>query len=170
MDFGCAGAADHAHDLAAGGAAHDGIVQQDHALAFEQGAHRVQFQLDSEIAHGLARLDKSASDIVVADQPEAQRKSALRGISNRGGNAGVGHGNDNVGFRRGFARQLSSETFPAFLHGPTEHHAIGTREIHVLEDAARLGRRWGIETGGNARRADDDQFPRFYITLEGGAD
>src|SRR5436190_151671 len=63
----------HANDLAAGGAAHDRIVDQHHALPFEQTAHRVQLEFDAEIAHRLFGLDKSASDIVIADQPEAER-------------------------------------------------------------------------------------------------
>src|SRR5262249_30873025 len=40
--------AHHADDLTAGGAAHDGVVDQHHALALEQRAHRVQLELHSE--------------------------------------------------------------------------------------------------------------------------
>jgi microcystin-dependent protein len=36
VHFARAGLPHHAHDLAAGGAAHDGIVHQHHALAFQQ--------------------------------------------------------------------------------------------------------------------------------------
>ncbi len=70
-------AADHAYDLAAGGAAHNGIVNQHDSLAFEQRTHWIQLQPDAEVADGLPRLDESAADIVIADQAESQRNSAL---------------------------------------------------------------------------------------------
>ena len=78
VDFLRAGAANHADNLAAGGAADDGIVDQDDALALKQAAHRIQLQLHAEIAHALAGLDKSASHIVIADQAEAEWDAALR--------------------------------------------------------------------------------------------
>src|ERR1019366_3377020 len=52
VHFAGAGLAHHADDLAAGGATHDGIVHQHDALALEQVAHRVELELEAEIANG----------------------------------------------------------------------------------------------------------------------
>ena len=78
MDFAGAGVANHADDLAAGGAADDRIVHQNHALAFKQMAHRVELQLHAEIANGLRGLDESAADIVIADQSLAVTEDPIR--------------------------------------------------------------------------------------------
>ena len=68
MNFARARAAHHADDLAAGGAAHDRIVDQNHALAFQQMPDRIEFQLHAEIANGLRGLNKRPAHIVIADQ------------------------------------------------------------------------------------------------------
>ena len=145
MHFFRACVADHAHDLAAGGAAHDGVVDQHHALAFEQSAHRIQLQLHSEVAHALPRLDERAADVVIADQAEAERNAALGGVAHGRGHAGIGHRHNEIGVGRGFPRQLPSQPFAAGLHRASEHHAVGPREINVLENAARLRRRRRVE-------------------------
>ncbi len=100
--------AHHADNLAAGGAAHDGIVDQHNALAFQNVAHGIQLELHAEVAHALLRLDEGASDVVIADQAELQRDAALVREAHRGGDAGVGHRHDDVGHDRGFQRELAS--------------------------------------------------------------
>jgi hypothetical protein len=72
MDFCCAGAADHADDFAAGGAADDGVVDEDDALAFEQVVNGVELEADAEVADALLGLNEGAAHVVVAD--EAERK------------------------------------------------------------------------------------------------
>ena len=74
MHFAGAGASDHADNLAAGGAANEGIVDQHDALALQQVPHRIQLQLDAEIADRLRRLDEGAADVVIADQRLAVRE------------------------------------------------------------------------------------------------
>ena len=68
MHFFGAGATHHAHNLAAGGAAHNGIVYQNHTLAFQQMPHRVELELDAEIANGLRRFYERAAHVMIADQ------------------------------------------------------------------------------------------------------
>ena len=170
MHFFRAGVANHAHDLPAGGAAHDRIVDQHHALAFEQRAHRIQLQLHAEVAHALAGLDEGAPDVVVADQGEAKRNAALGGVAHGGGHAGIGHGNHEVGVHAGFARQLAAQFLAAGLHRAAEDQAVGTREVHVLEDAARLRRGGRIEARTDSLRADHDQFAGLHIAHVVGAD
>ena len=53
MDFAGAGFAHHGDDLLAGSAANDGIIDEDNALAPEDGAIGIMFQLDAEMADGL---------------------------------------------------------------------------------------------------------------------
>ena len=75
------GLADHAHDLARGGAAHDRVVDQHDALALEHLAHRVELELDAEVPDRLLRLDEGAPDVVVADQAPARTGSRSPGRS-----------------------------------------------------------------------------------------
>ena len=77
MNFGRTGVADHLHDLLGGRPAHDGVVDQDDALAFEQIAHRVELEPHAEVADALLRLDEGAAHIVVADQSHAERQARL---------------------------------------------------------------------------------------------
>ena len=46
----------HVHELLAGGAAHDRIVDDDDALAFQQAVDGVELDLDAEVTDGLLRL------------------------------------------------------------------------------------------------------------------
>ena len=138
MHFARAGLAHHADDLAAGGAAHDGIVHQNHALAFQQVAHRVQLELHAEIADRLRRLDERAAHVVIADQRLPERNAGFGGIADGGGDAGIGHRHDDVGID-GMLRAPAGG--PAFsrdsCHRAAEDDRIGPREIDVLEDALR---------------------------------
>ena len=110
VNFGGACLAHQAHDLAAGGAAHDRIVHQNHALPFEHAAHRIQFQLHAEIADGLLRLDERAADVVIADQPHAKRNAGFRRVADRRRHARIGHRRDDVGFHGMLARQQASQS------------------------------------------------------------
>ena len=170
MHFLGARVAHHANDLLAGGAAHDGIVDQHHALARQHMAHRIQLQLHAEVAHPLLRLDEGAANVVVADQSELQRNAALMREAHGRGHAGVGHGNHDVGLDRRFERKLPAHGVARLLHRASEDHAVGPRKIHVLEDAARLRLLRRVEARMHSFRADDDQLARLDLALIGCAD
>ena len=70
--------AHHLDDLDGGGAAHDGIVDQHHALAVDLGAVGVVLQLDAEVADLVGRLDEGAADVVVADDAELEGDAPIR--------------------------------------------------------------------------------------------
>src|SRR5258708_20801002 len=165
MHFRGSGITHHADDLSAGGAADDGIVDENHALALEQVPHRIEFQAHAEIAHALLRLDECASNVVIADQSKAKRDPALVGIANGGGNARIRHGHDEISIYRSLARELAAQRFAAFLHGTAKDHAVRTRKIYVLEDAARLLSRRRIETRMNAFASDHNQLARLHVAL-----
>src|SRR5882762_10198681 len=58
----------HLHDLAAGGAAHDRVVHQQHVLASELHRHRVQLLAHRALAHRLPGHDEGAADVAVLDE------------------------------------------------------------------------------------------------------
>ena len=170
MHFLRAGVADHADNLAAGGAAHDRVIDQHDALALQQRADWIQLQLHAKVAHALAGFDEGSSDVVVADQSKAEGNPALGGIAHRCGHARIRDGNDEVGLNACFSSQLAAQFLAAGLHRAAEDKAVGTREVHVLEDATRLRRGGGVEARIDSFRADDDQFARLYVADVLGAD
>src|SRR3989454_11951012 len=85
------------HNFAARRAAHNGIVHEDDALADEQLANRVEFELHAEIANGLRWLDERPSDVVVADEPHTERDFRFERVADRGRHAGIRHRHDEVG-------------------------------------------------------------------------
>src|SRR3546814_1805933 len=83
MHFLGAGLSHHLDDLGRGGAAHDGIVDQDDPLALDIGAVGIVLQLDAEMADLVGRLDEGAADIMVADDAELEGNATLGGIADR---------------------------------------------------------------------------------------
>ena len=158
MHFSGAGAAHHADNFAAGGAANDGVVDEDDALAFEQIVHRVELEADAEVADALLGLDKCAADVVVADEAEAEGHAGFFRVAERGGHAGVGHGHDDIGGHAGLARELAAHLVARLLHPAAEDARVGAREVDVLEDAARLRNAGGVLAAGDAVFGDHDQF------------
>src|ERR1700689_5075713 len=134
MDFLRSGGAHHAHNLAAGGSADDGVVDQNNALALKQIAHRIQLELDPKVAHALLRLNERAPHIVVADEPEVERDSTLRRVSQSGRDSRVWYRHDQVGIDGRFNGQATAHLLAAGLYPATEDSAIRPGEIHVLEN------------------------------------
>ena len=69
------GIAHHLHDLHAGGAAHDRIVDQHDALAFQQRTVGIVLQLHAEMTNIVRRLDEGAADIMRADDAQFERNA-----------------------------------------------------------------------------------------------
>ena len=90
--------------------ADDRVVHEDDALALDDLAHRVQLDLDAEVADRLLGLDERAPDVVVADEAEGERDARLLGVAERRVHAGVGHGHDDVGLGRVLAREAARRT------------------------------------------------------------
>src|SRR5207253_786103 len=115
VDFFRANFADHADDFAAGGAANDGIIDKYHALAFDQAADGIEFELHPEITDGLRRLDEGTSNVVIADQAHAEGDFGFEGIADSRWHAGVRHRDDDVGVDRMFLGQEASEHLAALV-------------------------------------------------------
>src|SRR2546430_3242670 len=95
------GAAQFFHDLAAGSAAHDRIVDEDDAFSLEDLAKRVELQLDADVAQPLVGLDEGARDVAALDQALAVGDAARFGEADGGRRARVGGRADEFGNRRG---------------------------------------------------------------------
>src|SRR5271167_543669 len=161
VDFAGAGFADHAHDFAAGGAANDGIVDENDTLAFDEAADRIEFQLHAKIADSLRGLDKRATDVMITDQAHAERDLRFERVTDGGGNAGIRNGDDDICVNGMFAREQAAESFAALVDGAAENNAVRAREIDMLEYALlyRLFRR---EVDGlNAGAGDAHHFAGF---------
>lgn len=95
-----AGPADHIHDLAHGGAPHDGVVHQQHGLALEHRRHRVQLPPHAQLPQALQGLETMTSSAGVILRrtpgrapscssllPRAQRLHALQSNRDRSRNS-----------------------------------------------------------------------------------
>src|SRR5688572_17931753 len=160
----------HLHDLAARRAAHQRVVYQHDTPAVEDALHRVEFDLDAEVANRLRRLDEGAADIVIANQAKTQRDLRFFRVADGGADAGVGNRHHDVGIDAGFARERAPKVGPHFVYALAKDFAVGPGEIHVLEDAMRQLRLWEWLDRALAVGADDQQLTGFDIAHVGGAD
>src|SRR5882762_5679693 len=135
VDFFCADLADHADDLAAGGATDDEIVDQNHALAFEQATNGIELELHAEITNSLRRLDEGAADVMIANQAHAEGNFRFKRVADSCRHAGIWHGNDNVGVDRMFLCEEAAEHLAAFVYGAAKNNAVRAGEIDMLENA-----------------------------------
>src|SRR5690606_11822344 len=135
MHFLGAGGTHHLDDLPRGGAAHDAVVHEDDALALDVHAVGVVLQLHAQIADRIRRLDEGAADIVVADDAELEGNARSGGISDRGRHAGIRHRYDHVRRYAALARQLYADPLARVIDAAAFDHAVGAREVDILEDA-----------------------------------
>src|ERR1017187_1848732 len=164
------GIANHADDLAAGGAAHDRVVYEDNAFALEQAVNGVELQLHAEIAHRLLRFDKGASDLVVADESKTKRNAAFGRVSDGGGVPRIGHGNHDIRVNRSLAGKLASHIIATQIHRAAEDNAVRTRKINVFKNAAGKRRRRRIKSRADSLRPDDNKFTGLDIAFVDRAD
>ena len=69
------GLARHLNNFTTGGAAHNGIVDQQNITALELAGNHVQFLSHRLLAHCLAWHDEGSTDITIFDKPFAVRQS-----------------------------------------------------------------------------------------------
>ena len=154
---------DHLDDLAAGGAAHDGVVDDHDALAVQDLAVRVELHLDPEVADALLRLDEGTAHVVVADEAHVVGQARLLRVAERRPDPGVGHRDDQVGDHRILAGELVAERLAHRVHVPAPQHRVRPREVDVLEHALQpLGGAEGLERG-EAALVDDQDLARLDV-------
>ena len=107
---------------------------------------------------------------MIADEAEAEGEAGLFGVAERGGDAGVGHGNDDVGGHAGLAGELAAHLVAALLHPSAVNLAVGAGEVDVLEDAAGLRNAGGVLAAGDAVVGDHDELAGKHVALVFGAE
>ena len=135
MHFGRTGIEDHFLDLAAGGAAHDAVVDKDHAFALNEGTVDVELEAHTHVADLLGRLDKRAAHVLVSDDAHAVGDARLVCVANGSGRAAVGDRADEVGLNWVFAGQFDADLAAGLVDRLATQDAVGAREIDMLEDA-----------------------------------
>ena len=159
----------HPYDLPAGRAANDRVVDENHPLAVEDAADRVQLDLHAEVPDRLLRLDEGAPDVVITNQSHPQRHARGLGEAHRRAHARVRHRHDNVGVDRLFAREHAPELGADLVDASAEHVAVRTREIHVLEDAVGQRRRRKRLDRPDPVGGNDQDLARQDVALVGRA-
>ena len=130
-----AGVAQHLDELHHGGAAHDGVVDDDQALALDIVAQRVEFHTHAHGAQLLRRLDKRTAHVAVLDKALAKGNTALVRIPLRGRQAGVGHADDQVGLDGLLVCQLATHVVTAGIDALAVHDGVGAGKVDLLKDA-----------------------------------
>src|SRR6202000_2192424 len=105
----------------------------------------------------IGRLNESPADIVITNDAKVEWNAAFLRITNRGGDAGIRHRYNNVGFDRVFAREFDADVLAHLVNRTAFDHRIGTREVNIFENAEfRFCRRKGVQTL-DALAVDDDE-------------
>ena len=130
----------HLHDFVRGRAAHDRIVDDQHVLALELDAHRVQLLAHRLLAHRLARHDEGAAHVAVLEEAFAIFDAQLLRDLHRGRTRRIGNRHHDVDRDVGqLALDLLGEVIAhAQTHVVDRHaveHRVRTREIHEFENA-----------------------------------
>ena len=170
MHLGRPGIAHHLDDLLRGGAAHDGIIHQHHALALDLHAVGVVLALHVIVADLVGRLDEGTPDIMVADDPQLEGQARFRGIADGGRHAGIRHRHDDIGINMALARQLHADILARLIDRLAFDIAVGPREIDVLEHAEALAPRREGPVAGHPLAIQHDDLARLHIAHEFRAD
>ena len=138
----------HLDNLAAGGAADDGVIHQHHVLALELQRYRVEFLAHGLFALVLAGHDEGAADVAIFHQPLAKLDAQFVRHGLGGDTAGIGNRDDDVDVQiRSQPANLLAQglalSHPCFVDGYFVHQGIGPGEINVLENTGAQARAAG---------------------------
>ena len=145
VDLARAGVAGHLDNLLAGGAAHDGVVDQQHIAALELAGDGIELLAHRLFAHRLSGHDESAAHVAVFHKTFAVRQAQqLRQLCGARP-AGLGNRNDHVNFagRHGGDHTLGqglAQIEPRLVHRNAIHDRIRACQVHKLENT-------GVEHG-----------------------
>ena len=168
MHLGRAGLAQHLHELSLRGAAHDGVVDHDDALAGDVLAQRVELHAHRRLAHRLAGGDEAAADVAVLHQALAVRDAAHPSEAFSRRNPRLRYAHHHVGFDGCLHGELFAHTHPGLMDVVAVEHAVGPGEVDELEQAqgrldGRLGERMRRPAPG---RVDHDHLARVELSHE----
>src|ERR1700694_924792 len=170
MDGLSPGSAQFLHDLAAGGAAHDRVVDEHDALSLEDIAERVELQLDADVAQALVRLDEGARDVAALDQALAVRDTARLGEADGGGRPRIRERDDDVGFGGGLAGQFAPHVATRLVERLPLQVRVRAREVNELEHAHRFTWRRHQPLRYRLAVSEHDRLAWLDLTNKLGAD
>jgi len=141
-------------------------------LPLEQLAYGIVLHLNLGNADSLRRLDERTPDVVVAYQRVLVRRARFVSETERGRVRGIGHREHDVrAWRWAFARQLTAECPSRPIDGATEHGAVRSSEIHMLEDAPMdWGRRQRMDRAETLRIDRNDLAGLHFAFVHGAND
>ena len=169
MHFGGASFLQQLHDALGRGTAHDGIVDNDHALAFDHAAHGGQLHAHALLAQFLRRLDEGSSHILVLDQAHLVWQTSFFRIAGGRGQRGIRHANDHIGIDRRFLGQTRTHTLAGGMHVYAVNVGIGACEVDEFHRAdGQLGL-IGVLHDLVAVIVDNHDFARANIAHQFGA-
>ncbi len=125
---------DHLDDFSGCRPAHQGIINHDHPLAFDNLADRVQLELDAEVPDRLLGLDEGSSHVVIADQAQLEGYPGFLSIAHRRRDAGIRHGNHHVGIDMVLPCQLPAKLLANLVYLLTENGAVRTGKIDEFKN------------------------------------
>ena len=154
----------------AGGAANNGIFDNDYPFTLEQRAYRVELDPHGKIAHGLGGLDKGAAHVMIADHPHFQGNTRGLGIAYGCIVTRVGKGHDKVGLKRRFPCQDFPHTFAGGVDVGTEDVAVRPGKIDLFKNTVTLAPGRPGKNGFNTVFVDDKNLTRFHVPHVFGRD
>src|SRR5215204_1829621 len=169
VDLGCTCFKEQLDQLAAGVATYDGVVYDDHPVAFDHARQRVELEPYAELAHTVGRLDESPPDVAVLYEALRVRDAAPLRVADRRHHPRIGDGDEHVGLGRRLLRQELSHPVPGACDLASVEARVGTGEVHVLEDAQSTARGLGPVTRQTIVVYDDD-LAGLHVAQEPGAD
>ena len=145
VDAARTGVARHLHNLFAGGAAHDGVVHQQHIAALELAGNHVELLAHRFFAHRLPRHDEGAAHVAVFHKAFAVGQTQQLRQLRRTRAAGLGDGNDhvNIARRHGGHHTLGqglAQIKPRLVDRNPVHHRVRAGQVNELKNA-------GVERG-----------------------
>src|SRR5919112_542025 len=169
VDLGGAGLEQQLDQFAAGVAAYDGVVHDDHPVAFDHARQRVEFEPDAELAHTVGRLDKSPTYVAVLYEAFRVRDAAPLRVADRRHHPRIWDGDDHVGLGRRLLSQNLTHPVPGACDFATVEARVGTGEVHVFEDAEGAARGLG-PVARQALVVYNDDLAGLHVAQEIGAD
>src|SRR5215208_1500722 len=169
VDLGGTGLEEQLDQLAAGVAAHDGVVHDDHPVAFDHARQRVELEPDAELAHTVGRLDKSPPYVAVLYEAFRVRDAAPLRVADRRHHPRIGDGDDNVSLGRRLLCQDLAHPVPGACDLTTVEARVRTGEVHILEDAQSAARGLG-PVARQALVVYNDDLAGLHVAQVPGAD
>src|SRR5918993_549864 len=169
VDLGRAGFEQQLDQLAAGVAAYDRVVHDDHPVALDHARQRVELEPDAELAHTVGRLNKGPSDVAVLYQAFRVRDAAPLRVADRRHHSRIGDGDNHVGLGRRLLRQDLAHPVPGASDFATVEARVGPGEVHVLEDTESPARGLG-PVARQALVVYNDDLAGLHVAQEPGAD